>query len=79
MNNYINIDEESQNLFENGFIHIKNFFQPDEIDLISNAINLNMKNPSPFARKTMTDNTIDFFFDYNNYYYIKKSNCNYLD
>ena len=74
MNINLNIDIASKSLFEDGFLHIENFFLEKEIELISNAINLNMKNPSPFARKAITDNDIDFFFDFNNWKRIKEIN-----
>jgi ectoine hydroxylase-related dioxygenase (phytanoyl-CoA dioxygenase family) len=71
----INIDELTKNLFENGFLHIKKFFSQIEIEMISDAINLNMQNPSPFARKISSDGKIDFFFDYNNWKRIKEINA----
>ncbi len=63
----MNIENYSKQLFENGFVHIPNLLNKDELDALIAAIDSDMKSPSPFARVMESEKKGKFFMDFNNW------------
>lgn len=62
-----NLDVYSKKLHEDGFVHVDNLFNSEELQDVIKAIKDNMNSPSPFGKIMKSENGGDFFMDFNNW------------
>lgn len=61
----------SASLKKDGFVWIKNLFDPEEVSRIDAAIESNIKSPSPFGNTMKSESDGEFFMDFNNWKRLK--------
>ena len=65
------LNEYSESLKNDGFVWVKSLFDSKEISKIDEAIEANIKSPSPFGKTIRSENNGEFFMDFNNWKRLK--------